>query len=91
MNFSPELILSVIIQLIAIGIFIGVFKTTVAFMQVQIAEIKQNLKDDKQELKAEMQKYNSVLERMIIVEQSTKSAHKREDEMNIRVSKLEQK
>lgn len=91
MNFSPELILSVIIQLIAIGIFIGVFKTTVAFMQVQIAEIKQNLKDDKQELKAEMQKYNSVLERMIIVEQSTKSAHKREDEMNIRVAKLEQK
>ena len=81
MSFSPELILSVVIQLIAVGIFIGVFKTTVSFMQEQIAEIKQNLKDDKQELKEEMTKYNNVLERMIIVEQSTKSAHKRIDIM----------
>lgn len=81
MNFSPELILSVVIQLVAVGIFIGVFKTTVSFMQEQIAEIKQNLKDDKQELKEEMTKYNNVLERMIIVEQSTKSAHKRIDIM----------
>ena len=81
MSFSPELILSVVIQLIAVGIFIGVFKTTVTFMQQQIAEIKQNLKDDKKELKEEMTKYNNVLERMIIVEQSTKSAHKRIDIM----------
>lgn len=79
MNFSPELILSVIIQLIAIGIFIGVFKTTITFMQEQIADIKTNLKEDKQELKDEMARYNNVLERMIIVEQSTKSAHKRID------------
>lgn len=102
MSFSPELILSVVIQLIAIGIFIGVFKTTISFMQIQISkielamqadkkEIKDVLKADKQELKDEMKKYNNMLERMIIVEQSTKSAHKREDEMNIRVSKLEQK
>ena len=79
MNFSPELILSVIIQLIAVGIFIGVFKTTIAFMQEQIADIKTNLKEDKKELKDEMQKYNNVLSRMIIVEQATKSAHKRID------------
>ena len=79
MNFSPELILSVVIQLISVGIFIGVFKTTVSFMQEQIAEIKTNLKDDKQELKEEMAKYNNVLERMIINEQAVKSAHKRID------------
>ena len=84
MSFSPELILSVIIQLIAVGIFIGVFKTTVAFMQVQIAEIKHNLKADKQELKDEMKRYNNMLERMIICEQSTKSAHKRIDAMEIK-------
>ena len=78
-NFSPELIISVIIQLVSVGIFIGVFKTTISFMQEQISEIKQSLKDDKQELKEEMAKYNSVLERMIIVEQSTKSAHHRID------------
>ena len=79
MNFSPELILSVVIQLIAVGIFIGVFKTTLAFMQEQIADIKTNLKEDKKELKDEMQKYNNVLSRMIIVEQATKSAHHRID------------
>lgn len=68
MSFSPELIISVVIQLIAVGIFIGVFKTTVAFMQQQIIEIKD-----------EMKKYNNVLERLIITEQAVKSAHKRLD------------
>ena len=79
MNFSPELIISVIIQLISVGIFIGVFKTSLAFMQEQIAEIKQNLKEDKQELKDEMRRYNNVLERLAINEQATKSAHHRID------------
>ncbi len=68
MIISPELIVSVIIQLIAIGIFIGVYKTTISFMQQQI-----------QELKEDMRKYNNILERMIRVEQSTKSAHHRLD------------
>jgi len=80
MSFSPELILSVIIQLISVGIFIGVFKTTISFMQEQIKDIKHTLKEDKQELKDEMSKYNNVLERLIIAEQSTRSAHKRIDE-----------
>lgn len=73
MNISPELVLSVVIQLIAIGIFIGVFKTTVAFMQEQIRDLKE-----------EMRKYNNVLERMIIAEQSVKSAHHRIDDMEER-------
>lgn len=84
MNFSPELIISVVIQLISVGIFIGVFKTTIAFMQQQIVEIKQTLKEDKQELKDEMRKYNNVLERMAINEQAVKSAHHRIDTLEIR-------
>ncbi len=70
MNISPELIISVIIQLVAIGIFIGVYKTTIAFMQQQIIELKED-----------MRKYNNILERMICVEQSTKSAHHRIDSL----------
>jgi cell division protein FtsL len=66
LHISPELIISVTIQLVAVGIFIGVYKTTIAFMQLQI-----------QELKEDMRKYNNILERMIRVEDSTKSAHKR--------------
>lgn len=80
-NITPELVISLVIQLISVGIFIGVFKSTITFMQEQIADIKQNLKDDKQELKDEMKKYNNVLERMIINEQAVKSAHHRIDEM----------
>ena len=68
MNFSPELIISVIIQLISVGIFIGVFKTSLAFMQEQIKDLKE-----------EMRRYNNVLERTIIVEQAVKSAHHRID------------
>ena len=68
MDFSVELILSLGIQLISVGIFIGVYKTTINFMQKQIEE----LKDD-------MRKYNNMLERLIRCESSTSSAHKRID------------
>lgn len=73
MDISIELTISIIIQLVAIGIFIGVYKTTIAFMQDQIKE----LKDD-------MRKYNNILERMIRVEDSTKSAHHRLDSWEVR-------
>ncbi|MEE3349912.1 MAG: hypothetical protein VZR09_07720 [Candidatus Gastranaerophilaceae bacterium] len=66
LHISPDLIVSVTIQLVAVGIFIGVYKTTIAFMQLQI-----------QELKEDMRKYNNILERMIRVEDSAKSAHQR--------------
>ena len=68
MSVSVELIFSIVIQLIAIGIFIGVYKATVSFMQLQIKE----LKDD-------MKKYNNMLERLIKTEQAVSSAHKRID------------
>ena len=70
MTFSPEFYMSVAIQLISIGIFFGVYKTSLAFMQQEIAE-----------LKSDMRKYNNVLERLIITEQSTKSAHHRIDKL----------
>ena len=68
MTFSAELILSIIINIIAVGVFIGVYKTTIDFMQLQIAELKED-----------MRKYNNMLERMISCEASTKSAHHRID------------
>ena len=70
MNLSPEFYMSMVIQLVSIGIVIGIYKTTISFMQAEIAE-----------LKAEMKKYNNVLERLVICEQSTKSAHHRIDDI----------
>ena len=69
MNLSAEFYMSLAIQLVSIGIVIGIYKTTISFMQAEIAE-----------LKAEMKKYNNVLERLVICEQSTKSAHHRLDD-----------
>lgn len=73
MEITPEFVMSVCIQLVSIGIIIGIYKTTISFMQAQIVE-----------LKADMRKYNSILERMIVVEQSTKSAHHRIDTLEDR-------
>lgn len=72
MTISIELVISIIIQLIGIGIFIGVYKTTISFMQDQIKELKND-----------MRKYNNILERMIRVEDSAKSAHRRIDAMGV--------
>ncbi len=68
MTISNELLFSLIIQILTAGICIGVYKCTVAFMQQEIAELKQDMK-----------KYNNVLERLIHVEDSAKSAHHRID------------
>lgn len=68
MNISIELGISIVIQLVAIGIFIGVYKTTIAFILEQIKDLKED-----------MRKYNNILERMIRCEDSTKSAHHRID------------
>lgn len=70
MNISIELGISMIIQLVAIGVFIGVYKTTITFIQEQIKDLKED-----------MRKYNNILERMIRVEDSTKSAHHRLDNL----------
>lgn len=70
MTISTELIFSIILQLVSVGVFIGVYKATVSFMQLQI-----------QELKEDMRKYNNVLERIIKAEQAVNSAHKRIDDL----------
>ena len=68
MNLSPEFYMSIVINLIAIGIFIGVYKTTIHFMQQQIIDLKE-----------EMKRYNNVLERLIKCEQSEKAIWHRLD------------
>ena len=68
MNFTPEFYMSIVINLVAIGIFIGVYKTTIHFMQQQIVDLKE-----------EMKRYNNVLERLIRCEQSEKAIWHRLD------------
>ena len=68
MSVTYELMFCIVVQLLTAGICIGVYKCTVSFMQQQIVELKQDMK-----------KYNNVLERLIRVEDSVKSAHHRID------------
>lgn len=68
MSLTPELVISVVIQLISVGIMLGVYKTTIAFMQQQIQELKQD-----------MHKYNNVLTRLALAENKIESAHQRID------------
>lgn len=74
MSITNELLFSLIIQILTAGICIGVYKCTVSFMQQEIAELKQDMK-----------KYNNVLERLIHVEDSAKSAHKRLDTLEDKI------
>jgi hypothetical protein len=74
MNISLELIFSIIIQLVSIGIFIGMFKTSLAFMQEQIKDLKE-----------EMHRYNSVLSRLAVAENSIKSCHSRIDTLEEKI------
>ncbi|MCD7780470.1 MAG: hypothetical protein LUH05_07345 [Candidatus Gastranaerophilales bacterium] len=67
-SITNELLFSLIIQVLTAGICLGVYKCTVSFMQQEISEIKQDMK-----------KYNNMIERLIHVEDSTKSAHHRID------------
>lgn len=63
-------IIGIIIQVITVGIFIGIYKTTINFMQKQIEELRE-----------EMRRYNNILSRMAVAENSISAAHKRIDEM----------
>lgn len=74
-----EFYISLIIQVLILAFFVGIYVATIRFTQQQIEKLEVTLKEDKQELKDEMKRYNSVLERMIIAEQSTKAAHHRLD------------
>lgn len=72
MNISAELLFTIITNLIAIGVFIGVYKTTINFMQQQIIDLKD-----------EMHKYNNVLTRLAVAENTLKSLHHRLDDLEI--------
>lgn len=56
-------IISIVVQIIGVGIFIGVINTKISYLEKK------------------MDKHNCLLERMVVVEQSSKSAHHRIDKL----------
>ncbi len=70
MNISAELLLLIVINVTSSGIFIGGLAMSIKFIEQQIKRL-----EEKQD------KHNNLIERMAVVEQSTKSAHHRIDGM----------
>lgn len=68
MTISHEFLLVIIINVLTAGMFIGGLAMAIKFIEKQI-----------QRLEEKQDKHNHLIERMAVVEESTKSAHKRID------------
>ena len=70
MTLTHEFLLLIIVNVLSAGIFIGGMAMSIKFIEAQIKllEIKQD-------------KHNNLIERMVTVEQSVKSAHHRIDDL----------
>ncbi len=68
MSITFELLIVIVINVVSAGIFIGGLAMSIKFIEQQIRR-----------LESKQDKHNSLIERMAVVEQSTKSAHHRID------------
>lgn len=84
MSISQEFVISLFIQLLILAFFIGIYVATIKFMGKQIEDLKESLIADKRELKDEMHKYNNVLSRIAVNENSISAAHHRIDTLEER-------
>lgn len=73
-------IITLIIQIFSAGCFIGGLVFSIKYLEKQIKRL-----EEKQD------KHNGLIERMALVEASTKSGHLRADEIIERVERLEEK
>ena len=70
MNIALEVLILIVINVITAGVFIGGLAMSIKFIEKQIERL-----EEKQD------KHNNLIERMVSVEASTKSAHHRIDNM----------
>ena len=68
MSISVEFLLVIVVNVLTAGVFIGGLAMSIKFIEKQIKRL-----EDKQD------KHNCLIERMVKVEESTKSAHHRLD------------
>ena len=70
MTLTHEFLLLIIVNVLSAGIFIGGMAMSIKFIEAQIKRLE--IKQDK---------HNNLIERMVTVEQSVKSAHHRIDDL----------
>lgn len=74
------LFVTILLNICVVAYFAGSLKANQLHQKEMIEEIKQNFKDHFATLERKQDKHNNLIERMVIVEQSTKSAHHRIDD-----------
>ena len=72
MSISMELMIVIVVNVMTAGIFLGGLAMSIKFIEQQIKRL-----EEKQD------KHNNLVERMVKVEESTKSAHKRLDILDL--------
>lgn len=102
MTMSFELQFTIVLNLIMLAFFAGIYVCTIKFygkniesikeyFTEKIDDIKDNFKEHLNRVEAKQDKHNNLIERMALAEASNKSAHHRADEMNLRIEKIEEK
>lgn len=90
MSLSLELVISfiglfvtIIFDIGAIAFFAGSLKANQSHQEKIIEDLKENFKEHFSSLERKQDKHNNLIERMVVVEQSIKSAHHRIDDIEI--------
>ena len=89
---TTELAISIAVNIIVLAFFAGVYVSTIKnhekmienlgiIIDVKIKDLKENFEKHLNRVEQKQDKHNNVIERMVRVEDSCKSAHKRMDEM----------
>lgn len=84
------LILSVIINACLVAFLLGKMSANQESIKLLLETHKEHTTEHFKRLETKQDKHNNLIERMAIVEQASKSAHHREDEIVKRLDKLEE-
>lgn len=99
---SIELKFTILSNLIMLAFFCGIYVCTIKFhgkkiddlkeyFSEKINDIKNNFKEHLDRVERKQDKHNNLIERMALNEASVKSAHHRQDELCLRIGKIEEK
>jgi uncharacterized membrane protein YhiD involved in acid resistance len=84
-------VIMAIVNIGAIFYWSGKMKVLVEVNKEKITEYKNEMNENFKRLEKKQDKHNNLIERMAIVEQSSKSSHHRQDEFNERLNIIERK
>ena len=82
-------IITIIVNAILVSFFLGTFNATLESLKKE--EYKEESKEGLKRLEGKQDRHNNLIERVAIVEQSSKSAHHRQDEISERLTDIERR